>query len=378
MKYIDGFRNPDAAACLTQRITELGAELKRAGRRVAIMEVCGTHTTAISRFGIRGILPNNVDLISGPGCPVCVTEPGYIDAAIELARKGVIIATFGDMINVPGSETTLARCRAEGGQVEICYSPTRAIELAAKHPDREVVFLAVGFETTIPPVVSIVDTAIRKGIGNVSLLIAFKVVPPAMKALLADPEIRIDAFLCPAHVSAIIGADAYIPFTGANGVPCVIAGFEPLDILLGIEGILGQLARHEARVDNQYSRVVKPEGNPKARALMEKYLSPADAVWRGIGTIPLSGLKLRPEFERYDAASKHVVAVKRGREHPGCLCGDVIKGKCHPPECPFFGTKCTPDSPIGPCMVSSEGTCAAYFKYSGLTILLPRREDEAW
>jgi len=367
MKYIDGFRNPEAAAFLRKRICELAAGLAQAGRRANIMEVCGTHTMAISRYGIRDILPANIDLISGPGCPVCVTEVGYLDAAIKHAEGGAVITTFGDMINVPGSDTTLAQCRAKGGKIEICYSPTAAIEIAEKNPDREVAFLAVGFETTIPTAVSIVDIAIRKGLNNVSLLTAFKTVPPAMTALLADPEIKIDAFLCPAHVSAIIGADAYQPFTGAKGVPCVIAGFEPLDILYGLQGILEQLVKNEAMVNNQYSRVVKPEGNLKAKALMEKYLQPVDAVWRGIGVIPQSGLDLRQEFERYDASKKLGVPVGRGREAPGCLCGDVIKGKCHPPKCPFFGKRCTPDTPIGPCMVSSEGTCAAYFKYSGTT-----------
>jgi hydrogenase expression/formation protein HypD len=364
MKYIDAFRNPETAAYLHDRITEIGAQLKQSGRRANIMVVCGSHTMAIARYGIRSLLPDNIDLISGPGCPVCVTDPGYIDAAIRLAEKGAVIATFGDMINVPGSHSTLARSRAKGAHIEVCYSPTAAIELAEKHPDREVVFLAIGFETTIAPVVSLVDSAITRKLRNLSLLTAFKVVPPAMAALLADPEIKIDAFLCPAHVSAIIGANAYEPFTGAKGVPCVIAGFEPLDILYGLQGILEQLAANRAVVANQYSRVVKPEGNLKAKALMEKYLQPIDATWRGIGVIPQSGLGLRSGFEQYDASKKLGVPVERGREAPGCLCGDVIKGKRHPPECRFFAKQCTPDDPIGPCMVSSEGTCAAYFKYS--------------
>ena len=290
MKYIEGFRNPDAALELRHRISVLAAGLERAGRTASIMEVCGTHTMAISRFGIRDILPRNVDLISGPGCPVCVTESGYIDTAIKLARKGHVIVTFGDMINVPGSDSTLAQCRAEGASVEVAYSPSVAVDLAQKHQDREIVFLAVGFETTTAPIPAIIQNAEQHGINNMSLLTAFKLVPPALKALMTDPDLKIDAFLCPAHVSAIIGADAYRPFTGPKGVPCVIAGFESLDILLGIEGILAQMADGRSEVDNQYSRVVKPSGNVKAKLLMEKYLQPVDARWRGLGLVPASGL----------------------------------------------------------------------------------------
>ena len=366
MKYIDGFRNPDAAAAIRARITDLAARLADGGREPRIMEVCGTHTMAIARYGVRDILPPNVVLVSGPGCPVCVTEPGYVDAAIELAGKDAIIATFGDMLNVPGSSSSLASCRAAGGDVRVCYSPTAAIDLARENPEREVVFLAIGFETTTCPAVSVVASAAESGVANLSILTAFKLVPPALAALLADPEVRIDAFLCPAHVSAIIGADAYLPFTGENGVPCVIAGFEPLDILLGIEGILHQLAADEARVDNQYSRVVRPGGNVVAQALMDRYLAPADAGWRGIGMIPRSGLALRPEHGRFDAAMRLGVPVRAGTVQAGCLCGDVIRGKCRPPECVLFGSACTPDNPVGPCMVSAEGTCAAWYKYRGM------------
>jgi len=360
MNYIDGFRDPEAAACLRRRINDLAAEVDH----VSIMEVCGTHTMAISRYGIRSILPDNIELISGPGCPVCVTDAGYVDTAIELARRGVMVVTFGDLIHVPGSETSLAECRARGTSVEVCYSPTAALELAAKNPDRDIVFLAVGFETTIPPVTSLVPMATEKGLNRVSLLTAFKLVPPALTALLADPELRIDAFLCPAHVSAIIGANAYRPFTGPAGVPCVIAGFEPLDILLGLEHILQQVRAGDAVVDNQYTRVVRTDGNSKALALMQKYLRPVDAAWRGLGVVPQSGLGLKPEYSAFDAETRHGIKVQRGKEPVGCLCGEVIKGKTRPPQCPMFGKRCTPDHPVGPCMVSSEGTCSAYFKYS--------------
>ena len=302
MNYIDDFRNPDVAAAFVRRIGELGGVLAPAGRHIRIMEVCGSHTMAIGRYGIRALLPESVELISGPGCPVCVTAPGYIDAALALAERGAILATFGDMVRVPGSSANLTACRAAGGDVRVCYSPSAALDLARAHPGREVVFLAVGFETTIAPIVSVVDEAIREGVANLSLLTAFKLVPPALRALLADPEIRIDAFLCPAHVSAVIGEHAYEPFASGNHVPCVIAGFEPLDILYGVTGILEQLVKGEARVENRYARVVKPDGNPVARARIAQYLEPYDAAWRGLGVIPASGLRLRPAFAAYDAA----------------------------------------------------------------------------
>jgi hydrogenase expression/formation protein HypD len=318
---------------------------------------------AIARYGIRDVLPQNVDLISGPGCPVCVTPTGYIDAAIALADRGVTVVSFGDMMLVPGSASTLAECRARGGAVEVCYTPLRAIELAEAHPEREVVFLAVGFETTIAPVVSLVVRAVQRGLRNVSLLTAFKLVPPALRALLADPEIRIDAFLCPAHVSAIIGADAYRPFVERYRVPCVIAGFEPLDILHGLQGILEQVERGEARVANHYARVVTAAGNARAQQLMAEYLEPVDAAWRGIGVLPGSGLGLKTQYGAYDAERRYGVKVASGRENPACGCGDVLKGKLRPPECRLFGGACSPDHPVGPCMVSAEGTCSAYFKY---------------
>jgi hydrogenase expression/formation protein HypD len=364
MKYIDGFRNPGAAAALREDIHDLTAQLPPADRTTNIMEVCGSHTMAIARYGIRDILPKQINLISGPGCPVCVTDAGYIDAAIELARRGITVVTFGDMLNVPGSDTSLAAVRSEGCPIEVCYSPLRALELAQEMPDREIVFLAIGFETTVAPSVAIIEQAIAQGVENLSILVAFKLVPPALAALGSDPELKIDAFLCPAHVSAIIGADAYTPFTGEGGVPCIVAGFEPLDILLGLKGILAQLVDGVAEVDNQYSRVVTAQGNARAQALMEKYLDPDDVSWRGIGVIPKSGLALKAEWAHYDAEKRHDITVQIGTMNPACRCGDVIKGISRPFDCPMFGTTCTPNNPFGPCMVSSEGSCAAYYKYS--------------
>ena len=366
MKYIDGFRQPRAAEAIRRQIAALSDSLRPAGRTVSIMEVCGTHTMAIGRYGIRDLLPENVRLLSGPGCPVCVTEAGYIDAAIALARRGVILATFGDMMAVPGSESTLSVCRSDGCRIEVCYSPASALKLALANPEEEVVFLAVGFETTIAPVVSLVGAAQRQGVGNLALLTAFKRIPPALAALLADDDVCIDAFLCPAHVSAIIGAAVYEPFSGSDGVPCVIAGFEPLDILLGIRGILEQVSQGVSRVENQYNRVVRQDGNAKAQAQIDKYLEPVDTPWRGLGVIPDSGYALRPSYADYDAEKKHNLPITEGKTHPACRCGDVIKGKHPPTDCPLFAETCTPDHAVGPCMVSAEGTCSAYYKYSRL------------
>ncbi len=363
MKYLDGFRNSAAARALAARIADRAARLDRP---IRIMEVCGSHTMAIGRFGLRGMLPPTVELVSGPGCPVCVTDAGYLDAALDLAGRGARLATFGDLLRVPGSRGTLAQARAEGAHVDVCYSPDQALDFARAHPGEEIVFLGIGFETTIPPVVSLVELARHGGINNLSLLTAFKLIPPALEALAADADLAIDAFLCPAHVSAIIGARAYEPFAQRHRRPCVVAGFEPLDILLGVDGLLAQLAAGEARVENQYNRVVRPNGNPKARALMETYLEPCAADWRGLGRVPDSALRLRAEWRAYDAAARFGLELAPGRVPPGCRCGDVIRGRLTPPACPLFDGACAPDHPVGPCMVSAEGSCAAWHKYERL------------
>ena len=385
MKYVDDFKNPQAAHFIEKKIKEL-AESITEGKNVNIMEVCGSHTMAIARYAICDILPDNINLISGPGCPVCVTDSGYIDTAIALAkRENTIVATFGDMINVPGgvrenivfnkegeksqnckiakSPNTLAKVRAKEASVEVCYSPTKAVELAKENPDKEIVFLGIGFETTMVPVIAIVDIAIRENIENLTVLTAFKLVPPALEALVSDPEINIDAFLCPAHVSAIIGANAYKPFVAKHHVPCVIASFEPVDIMYGLQKIMEQIVGKKAFVDNQYKRVVKGEGNLTAQKLLDKYLTSADVSWRGIGVIPGSGLALKEEFSKYDAEKRFNLKVKQGELDKRCKCGDVLKGKIKPVDCEMFAKICTPINPIGPCMVSSEGSCAAYYKY---------------
>ena len=362
MNFLDDFRDARAGQALTAEISALASVLALPAR---IMEVCGSHTMAIARSGIRSVLPANVELISGPGCPVCVTEPGYIDAACTLAEQGRVVATFGDMMKVPGSSMTLSECRANGAAVHVCYSPLDALRLAEEDSVREVVFLAIGFETTIAPILAALDAAETKQLHNFSLLTAFKVIPPAMRILASDPEVKINGFLCPAHVSAIIGANAYAPVASEFSLPCVIAGFEPLDILLGLKGIVEQLVSGRSVVENQYSRVVKPEGNKRAQLLMSRYLQAADARWRGLGVLPASGLVLRPAFAARDAEQRFGLTIQPGKASTACRCGDVLKGIIRPPECVLFGRGCTPQHPIGPCMVSSEGSCAACYKYSG-------------
>ena len=329
---------------------------------VRIMEVCGTHTMAIARYGIRAMLPENVQLLSGPGCPVCVTAPGYIDAAIALGEKhGAVIATFGDMVRVPG---TGGRSISEVSP-HVCYSPTDALELAAS-TDRRVVFLAIGFETTAPTVAATVLAAERRGLENFSLLVSHKTIPPAMSALLASGKTRISAFLCPGHVSTIIGSKPYETVAREFGTPCVVAGFEPIDILHAIEMILRQLLDGRAGVEIQYRRIVRPEGNPEAVRVMYEAYCGCDADWRGIGVIPASGLRLRDELRRFDAEAVFGVEVGRGRPDRRCICGLIMQGMKLPPDCRLFGGECRPESPVGPCMVSSEGACAAYYKYRPL------------
>ncbi len=363
MKYLDGFRNGKAAKALTARLKAAGERLEAQGKTVQFMEVCGSHTMAIARYGIRDLLPDCVKLISGPGCPVCVTDTGYIDAAIDLGKQGHILATFGDLVRVPGSDETLAQIRAEGARVEVVYSPEGAVALAQDNPEKQVVFLAIGFETTMVPGISLVKIAAEKGLDNLTVLCAFKLVPPALAALGSDPDIALDGFICPAHVSAIIGADAYKPFVGPDGVPCVVAGFEPLDVLYAAVELAEQAADGRAELVNQYNRVVKPEGNTVAQTVVDELLELCDEPWRGIGVIPQSGMQLRAAYGQYDAAKRFDLSLEPGRPHPGCQCGDVLKGKITPHQCPAFDKACTPTHPLGPCMVSSEGSCAAYYKY---------------
>ena len=361
MKHQHEYRDPDLARVQLQAIRQIVASCDRT---ITFMEVCGTHTTAIYHHGIRSLLPEQVKLISGPGCPVCVTPVGYVDQAVALSRRpDTIIATFGDMVRVPGSSSNLLQEQAKGATIRIVYSPLDAVTLAEKNPDSDVIFLGVGFETTAPTVAAAVLTAARKNLNNFYILCSHRTMPGPMAALAGDPELQVDGYLCPAHVSAIIGANAYQPLVSAYRVPCVVTGFEPLDVLQGVLMLARQVVAGEARVEIQYRRVVKPEGNLKARNILYQVFEPCDARWRGIGDIPDSGLQLRPEYYRFDAARRLPVEIEPSIEHQGCLCGDILKGKVCPNDCPLFGTTCTPEDPVGACMVSSEGTCAAEYKY---------------
>jgi len=360
LKYIDEFRDPGLAGGVIEKIRTTWE-----GRPpMRLMEVCGTHTVSIARAGIRSLLSGIVTLISGPGCPVCVTPDGYIDAAIGLGKRPeTIIATFGDMLRVPGKHSSLEKERGRGIDVRVLYSPLDAVEIAANHPGKEVVFLGVGFETTAPSIAGAILSAGERKIANFSVLSSVRTIPLAMEVLASDPEVRIEGFLCPAHVSTIIGSDAYLPVAKKYGVPCVVAGFEPLDILYGIYLLLRQKKRGVAIVENEYARVATPAGNRKALEVIGRVFRPGDIAWRGIGVLPGTGLRIAESHAAFDAEKKFGMEVPFAEEKTACRCGDVLKGKITPPLCPLFGKACTPEEPYGPCMVSSEGTCAAFFKY---------------
>jgi len=348
---------------LCRKIADLMAALPQ--ERVSIMEVCGTHTVSIHRAGLKGLLPAKLRLVSGPGCPVCVTPQTYVDALIGLAqRPGVRVATYGDMIRVPGRETTLERVTGRGARVSIVYSVMDALELARRGPDEQIVFAGVGFETTTPATAVALKTARAEGLANFSVLSAHKLIIPAMRALLASGEVRIDGFLCPGHVSVVIGADAYKEIAEQFSRPCVVAGFEPMEILLGIEMIVAQLAAKRAEAGNAYTKVVSSQGNRAAWAMIEEVFEVADTPWRGLGTIPGSGLAIRGGLAEFDAARRFGLEISDREDAHGCRCGDVIRGAIEPPDCPLFARVCTPRDPVGPCMVSREGSCRAHYKYS--------------
>jgi hydrogenase expression/formation protein HypD len=348
---------------------ETGGHLVRAIRRAAgegtttLMEVCGTHTMAIARFGIRELLPSSVRLVSGPGCPVCVTSNAFVDRVVALARiPGVIIATFGDLMRVPGSSSSLERERASGMDVRVVFSTLDALKLAEENPDRKIVFPGVGFETTAPTVAVSILEARRRALKNYFVLSGHKVMPPAMEAL-SRGDVRIDGYLCPGHVSAVTGTRFYEKLVREFGIGCVVSGFEPLDILQSILMLVRQAERKLPKVEVQYSRVVKPEGNTRALAALGEVFEPSDAEWRGLGMIPGSGLEIRPAFAQWDAGKRLPVEVEPLREPEGCRCGDVLEGKIGPAECPLFAKACIPEEPVGACMVSSEGACAAHFRF---------------
>jgi hydrogenase expression/formation protein HypD len=333
---------------------------------VSIMEVCGTHTMEIGRLGLRQILPDNIKLISGPGCPVCVTPGSYIDALYDLSlntEHQVRIITFGDMINVPGNKHSLAQAKASGAKIDVAVTPLQAIDAAQSESDIINIFTSVGFETTVPATAFTVKKAYDSGINNLYFLTAHRVVPPVLKTLITDKDINISGFLLPGHVSAIIGEDAY-DILNEYKVPGVIAGFEPLDILSSILCLLNIIRnKEENKLFNMYTRVVNKEGNRQAIDLINEVYERSDSLLRGIGIIPLSGLKLREKYKKYDAALRFSLNTEIPGMPDGCSCGEVLKGIISPDKCSLFGKKCTPEHPVGPCMVSTEGSCAAYYKY---------------
>ncbi|MGQ9669518.1 MAG: hydrogenase formation protein HypD [Desulfosoma sp.] len=361
LKYIDEFRDGNLARTLLAKL-----KTRCAGQSpMRFMEICGTHTVAIFRFGLRPLLPATVELISGPGCPVCVTAAEDIDKAIWFASQpNTIVATFGDLLRVPGSRTSLAQQRAQGADVRMVYSATDAVTLAQENPDKEVVFIGIGFETTAPTVAAAVTIADRQGIENFSVFSVHKLLPPAMETLLSSRDLQLDGFLCPGHVTTVIGAKAYEDVAARYRMPCVVTGFEPLDILHGLWMLVQQRLSGEARVDVQYRRGVSWKGNTAAQRLLAQVFRSANAVWRGLGAIAHSGLAFREEWARFDATRRFAVPMLSVREDPACRCGDVLRGTLAPPQCPLFRRVCTPQNPKGPCMVSSEGTCGAYFKYA--------------
>ncbi len=331
---------------------------------VQLMEVCGTHTVNLFRSGLKSLLPDTLRLISGPGCPVCVTSQGYIDAACELAaRNDVTICTYGDMVRVPGRAGSLAQQRGKGAKVAVVYSARDALQYARKNPARKIVFLAVGFETTTPATAATILEAEKKNVANFFILLSHKLVVPAMEMLLSAGEVPIDGFICPGHVSVIIGSGAYEPIARRYSKPCVVAGFEPRGMLRAILHLCLQIAAGEARVENVYGVAVTESGNTVARQIVERVFRLAAETWRAIGELPDSGLKLRTEYRKFDAIGHFGVKIGPDVSPPGCLCGQVIQGKSTPANCTLFGKTCTPIEPVGPCMVSSEGTCAAWYKY---------------
>jgi hydrogenase expression/formation protein HypD len=369
MKYVDEYRDPELARSISADIAALSG-----GQALKMMEVCGGHTHTIYKHGIEDVLPRNIDLIHGPGCPVCVLPMGRVDDAIAIARTdGVIFTTFGDMMRVPGSKGSLLDVKADGADVRFVYSPLDALKLARQNPHREVVFFAIGFETTAPSTAITLQRAQAEGIKNFSVFCNHVMIIPAMKAILDSPDLRLDGFIGPGHCSMVIGMRPYTFVARDHRKPVVISGFEPLDIIQSVHMIVKQIVEGRAEVENQYARVVRPEGNVKALEAMAQTMELRPFFeWRGLGFITHSALKLRREYAAWDAELRFEVPGIRVADPKACQCGEVLKGVIKPWECKVFGTACTPETPIGTCMVSSEGACAAYFNYGRFSMAAER------
>lgn len=360
MKFVSEFRRSELTEGLVSRI-------RRTSRIPArLMEFCGGHTVAIMKYGIRQLLPSNIEMVSGPGCPVCVTANPDIDKAIALSRlPGVILTTFGDMIKVPGSYSSLQQAKADGSDVRIVYSTTDALKIAENNPEKSVIFLGIGFETTAPTVAASILQAIEKRICNYHVLSLHKLCPPVIRAILDSGEVKLQGLICPGHVSAVTGSLVWEFIARDYGIPCVVAGFEPLDILQCVEMLTNQIENGEAGVEIAYRRGVSPEGNRAAIEVMNRVFEPCAAEWRGIGRIPESGLKLRKEFRDYDADLAFNVTPEPVYKVEECICSEILRGVKTPIDCPLFKRTCTPEYPVGPCMVSTEGSCSAYYLYGG-------------
>ena len=358
MRFITEFRRSDLAEGLIAQINQ------RSHTPARLMEFCGGHTVTIFKYGIRRILPDNIEMVSGPGCPICVTANADLDKAIALAKiPQVIIATFGDMLKVPGSHTSLQELKAEGSDVRIVYSALDAIAIAQENPTRSVVFLGIGFETTAPTIAASILQAEDRRINNYYVLSLHKLCPPVIRAILDSGEVELHGLVCPGHVSAIIGSHPWDFIARDYGIPCVVSGFEPVDILQCVAMLVDQVESGRSEVEIAYRRGVRPEGNKEAIRLMEQVFEPGPATWRGIGEVPDSGLKIRNEYQHFDATIAFDIDPGQPYEPEGCICGDILRGIKTPPDCQLFGNACIPQYPVGPCMVSSEGTCSAYYNY---------------
>jgi hydrogenase expression/formation protein HypD len=358
MKFVEEYRDPELGKKLLERIR------RDSHKPIKLMEFCGGHTVAIFKHGLRQLLPDNIQMLSGPGCPVCVTASGDLDKTIALGKlPDVIITSFGDMVRVPGSRSSLQKAKAEGADVRIVYSAQDALKIARENPGKKVVFIGIGFETTAPTIAASMLQAEQEKIKNYYVLSLHKVCPPIMKAILDLGEVRLDGIICPGHVSVVIGSHPYRFLADDYGIACAIAGFEPLDILLAVDSLVEQIESGQPGVDITYRRGVKPEGNPAALRLMDSVFEIGDANWRGIGVVPESGLQLKTDHEKFDAEKNFTVEPGPAHEPEGCICGSILRGVSTPLECRLFRRTCTPEHPVGPCMVSSEGACATYYQY---------------